>query len=94
MPYSITRSARRSSSWGSRTPIAAAVRAFTISRKRVAVEKGVSAGFAPRSTLSTIAACNKVLVLSDGEVRAFGLREELERDDPYYADALRLARLT
>jgi ABC-type multidrug transport system fused ATPase/permease subunit len=43
--------------------------------------------------MSTLRICDRVIVVSDGRVEAVGAREELERDNPYYAQAIRLAKL-
>lgn len=43
--------------------------------------------------LSTLRACDKVLVLRDGRVEAFADREALERDNAYFSSALDLAQM-
>jgi ABC-type multidrug transport system fused ATPase/permease subunit len=43
--------------------------------------------------LSTLRLCDKVLIVNDGRIAAFGEREELERDNEYYSQALALARI-
>ncbi len=43
--------------------------------------------------VSTLRLCDRVLVIDHGRMEAFGDRSELERTNPYYAEALRLARL-
>jgi len=43
--------------------------------------------------MSTLRICDRVIVVADGRVEASGPRTELERDNRYYAEALRLAKL-
>ncbi|WP_372730116.1 ABC transporter ATP-binding protein [Nocardioides sp.] len=43
--------------------------------------------------LSTLRFCNKLLVLEDGRVQAFGPREEIEQNSDYYADILRVSEM-
>ena len=43
--------------------------------------------------LSTLRICDRVIVMNEGRIEAMGPRAELERDNPYYAQAVRLAKL-
>lgn len=43
--------------------------------------------------MSTLRICDRVIVMRDGRVEAVGPREALERDNRYYAEAVRLAKL-
>lgn len=43
--------------------------------------------------MSTLRICDRVVVVNKGRVEAVGPRDELERDNPYYAEAVRLAKL-
>lgn len=43
--------------------------------------------------LSTLNTCNRIMVLRDGKLQAFGEREALQRDNEFYRDALRLSRI-
>lgn len=44
--------------------------------------------------LSTLNSCDKILVMNQGRVQAFGPREELIRDSEFYQSAVRLSKLT
>ena len=43
--------------------------------------------------LSTLSACDQILVLRKGRVEAFGTPEDLERQSEFYTETLRLAGL-
>lgn len=43
--------------------------------------------------LSTLRVCDRVMVLRDGRMEAFADREDLERNNEFYAETLRLSRL-
>ncbi|MGZ4706790.1 MAG: ABC transporter ATP-binding protein [Acidimicrobiales bacterium] len=43
--------------------------------------------------MSTLRICDRVIVIDHGRIEAMGPRAELERDNRYYAEALRLAKL-
>ena len=43
--------------------------------------------------MSTLRICDRVVVVNRGRIEAVGPRADLERDNPYYAEALRLAKL-
>ncbi len=43
--------------------------------------------------MSTLRICDRVMVVNKGRIEALGPRAELERDNRYYAEALRLAKL-
>ena len=43
--------------------------------------------------MSTLRICDRVIVMGHGRVEATGRRDELERDNRYYAEAVRLAKL-
>ena len=44
--------------------------------------------------MSTLRICNRVVVINHGTIEAVGAREELEAGNAYYAEAVRLAKLT
>lgn len=44
--------------------------------------------------MSTLRLCDRVLVLNNGQLEASGSREDLERDNQYYAQAIELSKLT
>jgi ABC-type multidrug transport system fused ATPase/permease subunit len=43
--------------------------------------------------LSTLNTCDRIMVLRDGELQAFGPRSELERENEFYRQALSLSRI-
>lgn len=43
--------------------------------------------------LSTLNTCDRIMVLRDGRLQAFGEREALQRDNEFYREALRLSRI-
>ena len=43
--------------------------------------------------LSTLSACDQILVLRKGRVEAFGRPDDLERSSDFYAETLRVAGL-
>lgn len=43
--------------------------------------------------LSTLNTCDRILVMQDGRVQAFGTREELEQQSEFYRDALSLSQI-
>jgi ABC-type multidrug transport system fused ATPase/permease subunit len=43
--------------------------------------------------MSTLRICDRVIVVEKGRIEAMGSRADLERDNAYYAEALRLAKL-
>ncbi|MCB0976745.1 MAG: ABC transporter ATP-binding protein [Acidimicrobiales bacterium] len=43
--------------------------------------------------LSTLNTCDRLLVMGDGRVQAYGSRTELERDSAFYREALRLSKI-
>lgn len=43
--------------------------------------------------LSTLNTCDRLMVLKDGELQAFGDREVLQRDNEFYREALRLSQI-
>lgn len=43
--------------------------------------------------LSTLNTCDRLLVLSDGKVQAFGSREQIQQDSSFYRDALELSQV-
>jgi ABC-type multidrug transport system fused ATPase/permease subunit len=43
--------------------------------------------------LSTLNTCDRILVMSEGRIQAFGSREELQRDSAFYRDALALSQI-
>lgn len=55
--------------------------------------KGSVTMFAIAHRLSTLNTCDRIMVLGDGRLQAFGSRQDLERDSPFYRDALSLSRI-
>ena len=47
----------------------------------------------PTRSIATLAAALIVMVLRDGRMEAFADREDLERNNEFYAETLRLSRL-
>jgi ABC-type multidrug transport system fused ATPase/permease subunit len=43
--------------------------------------------------LSTLNSCDRILVMSDGRIQAFGTREELQADSEFYRDVVELSHL-
>jgi ABC-type multidrug transport system fused ATPase/permease subunit len=43
--------------------------------------------------LSTLNTCDRIMVMGEGRLQAFGSREELDRDNAFYRDALELSRI-
>ena len=43
--------------------------------------------------LSTLNTCDRIMVLTDGELQGFGTREDLQRDSEFFRDALRLSAI-
>jgi ABC-type multidrug transport system fused ATPase/permease subunit len=43
--------------------------------------------------LSTLEICDRIMVIQDGELRAFDTPANLERDNPFYREALELSGL-
>jgi ABC-type multidrug transport system fused ATPase/permease subunit len=43
--------------------------------------------------LSTLNTCDRIMVMGEGRLQAFGLREELDRESAFYRDALELSRI-
>lgn len=43
--------------------------------------------------LSTLNTCDRLLVLSDGKIQAFGSREQIQQDSSFYRDALELSQV-
>ena len=43
--------------------------------------------------LSTLNTCDRIMVMRDGHLQAFGLRSELEQDNEFYRQALSLSRI-
>jgi ATP-binding cassette, subfamily B, bacterial len=59
---------------------------FTQLRGRVTI-------FVIAHRLSTLNTCDRILVMSEGRIQAFGTREELQRDSTFYRDALALSQI-
>ena len=55
--------------------------------------KGSVTLFVIAHRLSTLNTCDRIMVLRDGGLQAFGLRSELERDNEFYRQALELSRI-
>lgn len=43
--------------------------------------------------LSTVNTCDRIMVMGDGEIQAFGTRQELSSDSEFYRDALELSQI-
>ena len=43
--------------------------------------------------LSTLNTCDRIMVMSEGRLQAFGPRSELEQDNEFYRQALSLSRI-
>lgn len=55
--------------------------------------KGRVTIFAIAHRLSTLNSCDRIMVLQDGRIQAFGTRDELQRDSAFYRDALQLSQI-
>jgi ATP-binding cassette, subfamily B, bacterial len=55
--------------------------------------KGHSTMFIIAHRLSTLNACDRIMVLSNGELQGFDTAAELRRSNPFFAEAVRLSRL-
>jgi len=55
--------------------------------------KGSITLFVIAHRLSTLNTCDRIMVMRDGELQAFGLRSELEADNDFYRQALELSRI-
>ena len=55
--------------------------------------KGSVTLFAIAHRLSTLNTCDRIIVMQDGKIQAFGARKELEQDSAFYRDALRLSKI-
>lgn len=55
--------------------------------------KGSVTIFAIAHRLSTLNTCDRIIVMQDGRVQAFGTREALEADSEFYRDAIRLSKI-
>jgi ABC-type bacteriocin/lantibiotic exporter with double-glycine peptidase domain len=43
--------------------------------------------------LSTLNTCDRIMVMGEGHLQAFALRDELDRENAFYQDALKLSRI-
>jgi ABC-type multidrug transport system fused ATPase/permease subunit len=43
--------------------------------------------------LSTLNTCDRIMVMGEGHLQAFGMREQLDRESDFYRDALELSRI-
>jgi len=43
--------------------------------------------------LSTLNSCDRIIVMQDGRIQAFGAREEIRRNSEFYRDALALSEI-
>ena len=43
--------------------------------------------------LSTLNTCDRIMVMGDGRLQAFGSRDALERDSAFYRDAIQLSQV-
>jgi len=55
--------------------------------------KGSVTIFAIAHRLSTLNTCDRILVMQEGRLQAFGARQELEANSDFYRDALRLSKI-
>lgn len=55
--------------------------------------KGSVTLFVIAHRLSTLNTCDRIMVLHEGQLQAFGSRQELERDNDFYREALDLSRI-
>ncbi len=55
--------------------------------------KGKVTLFVIAHRLSTLNTCDRIMVLGDGRLQAFGARHELERESAFYREALELSRI-
>ncbi|MEZ5182460.1 MAG: ABC transporter ATP-binding protein [Acidimicrobiales bacterium] len=55
--------------------------------------KGEVTIFVIAHRLSTLNTCDRIMVMQRGRLQAFGDREELERDNEFYRDAIRLSQI-
>lgn len=55
--------------------------------------KGSVTLFVIAHRLSTLNTCDRIMVLREGAVQAFGARDELERESDFYREALHLSRI-
>lgn len=55
--------------------------------------KGSVTIFVIAHRLSTLNACDRLMVLADGHIQAFGSRDEIQRDSRFYRDALALSQI-
>jgi ABC-type multidrug transport system fused ATPase/permease subunit len=55
--------------------------------------KGSVTIFAIAHRLSTLNTCDRIMVMQDGRLQAFGAREELEQHSEFYRDAIRLSKI-
>jgi len=55
--------------------------------------KGSVTLFVIAHRLSTLNTCDRIMVMGDGKLQAFGSRHELDRDNEFYRDSLELSRI-
>jgi ABC-type multidrug transport system fused ATPase/permease subunit len=55
--------------------------------------KGSVTIFAIAHRLSTLNTCDRIMVMQDGRLQAFGARQELEANSDFYRDAMRLSKI-
>jgi len=55
--------------------------------------KGSITLFAIAHRLSTLNTCDRIMVMSEGRLQAFGYRDELERDNEFYRHAIELSQI-
>jgi ATP-binding cassette subfamily B protein len=55
--------------------------------------KGSVTIFAIAHRLSTLNTCDRIMVMQDGKLQAFGARADLEQSSEFYRDALRLSKI-
>jgi ATP-binding cassette subfamily B protein len=55
--------------------------------------KGEVTLFVIAHRLSTLNTCDRIMVMGEGHLQAFALRDELDRENEFYQDALKLSRI-
>jgi ABC-type multidrug transport system fused ATPase/permease subunit len=69
------------------------MRSETLIQETLLALKGTLTLFIVAHRMTTLALCDRVLVLDGGRVQAFGTREELLATSAFFAEVTRLARL-
>ncbi len=69
------------------------MRSESLVHETLAELKGRVTLFVIAHRLSTLNTCDRIMVLRDGRLQAFGTRAELERDDEFYREAIALSQV-